>query len=82
MPIYDYRCADCGTQFESLVMRGREPTACPSCASSAIARQVSLPAITSEATRGLAMQAARRRDVAQAKDKAHEQRKYERSHND
>lgn len=31
MPIYEYRCEDCGTQFEKLVRRGEDGVSCPSC---------------------------------------------------
>ncbi|MBV9505118.1 MAG: zinc ribbon domain-containing protein [Acidobacteriia bacterium] len=33
MPIYEYRCEDCGTKFEKLVRRANGVTelACPSC---------------------------------------------------
>ena len=32
MPLYEYRCADCGHQFEALVPAGRaDAEHCPSC---------------------------------------------------
>ena len=32
MPFYEYRCQDCGHQFEKLVRNEREiPRACPNC---------------------------------------------------
>ena len=32
MPIYEYRCQDCGTKFEKLVRRSEaSETECPSC---------------------------------------------------
>ena len=33
MPIYEYRCQDCGTKFEKLVRRSDDASenACPSC---------------------------------------------------
>jgi putative FmdB family regulatory protein len=33
MPIYEYRCEDCGTKFEKLIRRSAEADAleCPSC---------------------------------------------------
>jgi putative FmdB family regulatory protein len=82
MPLHEYRCTGCGTQFEFLVMRGQEPSECTSCAGTEIERLFSLPAIKSESTHQRAMAAAKRRDTAQAKDNAHEQRKYELSHDD
>ncbi|MEQ6291346.1 zinc ribbon domain-containing protein [Vogesella sp. GCM10023246] len=42
MPIYEYRCAACGTQKEHLQKMSDEPIAqCPSCGSSDYAKQLS-----------------------------------------
>jgi putative FmdB family regulatory protein len=39
MPIYDYRCPDCGRVVEMLVRTaGREPAACPLCNGSRLER--------------------------------------------
>lgn len=43
MPIYDYRCKDCDKTFELLVRSSTVPT-CPSCGSTQLDKQVSLPA--------------------------------------
>ena len=48
----------------------------------AVACLLSLPSVNSDGTRARALGAAKKRDSAQAKDRAHEQLKYERSHND
>jgi putative FmdB family regulatory protein len=81
MPLFDFRCASCGHVFEALV---RKDTAlvCASCGGADLERLVTLPFAKTEGTKALSMQAAKRRDQAQAKDRAHEQRKYEQSHND
>ena len=81
MPIYEYRCNGCHHQFETLV-RGSVTPVCASCGSVDLERVLSLPAVSSDDTRARALGAAKRRDAAQAKDKAHEQLKYERSHDD
>jgi putative FmdB family regulatory protein len=81
MPIYEYACKRCQSQFEKLV-RGGETPLCVACGSADLERVFSLPAVKSDATHERALGAAKRRDAAQAKDKAHEQLKYERSHND
>ena len=81
MPIYEYTCKNCGLQFEMLIRSGATPV-CASCGSGDLERLFSLPAVNSEGTRERALGAAKKRDSAQAKDKAHEQLKYERSHND
>ena len=81
MPIYEYTCKSCQTQFETLVRAGETPV-CVACGSTELERIVSLPAVSSDDSRARALGAVKRRDAAQAKDKAHEQLKYERSHDD
>jgi putative FmdB family regulatory protein len=79
MPIYEYACNACGERFELLV-RGSVAPACPSCRSDDLDRLTSLPMVRSDATRNLAARAARKRDAAQARERTHEQLKYEQSH--
>lgn len=81
MPIFEYRCQSCHHQFETLVRTGDTP-ACPKCAATGLEKLLSLPAIQSEATHGLAMRAAHRRDKVQQGDKNREQREYELNHDD
>jgi len=81
MPIYEYVCKRCELQFEKLVRRGDTPL-CIACGSAEVERVLSLPAVKSDETHARALGAAKRRDAAQAKDKAHEQLRYERSHDD
>jgi putative FmdB family regulatory protein len=81
MPIYEYTCKACENQFETLVRKGDSPV-CSACGSADIERLFSTPAVNSESTRARALGAAKKRDSALAKDRAHEQVKYERSHND
>jgi putative FmdB family regulatory protein len=81
MPIFDFVCTNCQHEFEALV-RGSTAPECPKCQSKELEKRLSLPAVKTENTHGLAMQAAKRRDQAQGKDRMHEQRKYEQSHND
>jgi len=40
MPIYEYKCNDCGENFETLVMGGADPE-CPSCDSRDLSRLMS-----------------------------------------
>ena len=81
MPIYDYSCNACGHEFEALVRGSSRPT-CPECKSDELERKMPMPTVRSEATHERVMKFARKRDKAQAIDKAHEQRKYELSHDD
>jgi len=80
MPIYDFRCAACGAESELLVRGGTAP-ACPACGSESVERLPSFGgAVRSDATRDVVMRDARRRDVAQARERIHEQARYERNH--
>jgi putative FmdB family regulatory protein len=45
MPIYEYVCGSCQARFEKLVRRFGEEVACPSCASAAVDRQLSVFAV-------------------------------------
>jgi putative FmdB family regulatory protein len=42
MPLYEYRCADCGHMFESFVTADRTPE-CPTCHGSNLAKLLSSP---------------------------------------
>ena len=81
MPIFEYACNACRHEFETLVRTGDTP-ACPKCAGTALTKRLSLPAIQSESTHGLAMRAARKRDAKQSDINARTQREYELSHDD
>ena len=42
MPIYEYRCMDCGHAFESLQKMSDDPiSTCPSCEGGAVKKQIS-----------------------------------------
>jgi putative FmdB family regulatory protein len=43
MPIYEYTCNDCGSEFE-LLIRGEEKPACPSCGRKRLTKSLSVPA--------------------------------------
>jgi putative FmdB family regulatory protein len=79
MPLYDFSCRKCESQFEALVRGSVKPT-CPECGSEELERLMSLSAVKSETTRGLAMKAAKKRDAAHGKDRMHEQLRYEQTH--
>ena len=44
MPIFEYKCADCGKNFEAIVIGSREPE-CPSCSSKHLDQQLSTFAV-------------------------------------
>lgn len=81
MPIYEYICKGCDNEFE-LLIRHDTTAACPSCEGENIERQLSLNVIKSSGTHSLAMQAAKKRDVAQGKEQMAAQREYELNHDD
>jgi putative FmdB family regulatory protein len=39
MPIYEYRCEDCGTKFEKLIRRSSDQPECPSCGQKHLAQE-------------------------------------------
>ena len=49
MPIYEYRCLDCGSQFEKLVRNSSESISCKQCAGSNLQKLISAHAIGSGA---------------------------------
>ena len=46
MPIYEYHCADCGQDFETLVLNPKEKVSCPKCDSQKVNRQLSCFALS------------------------------------
>jgi putative FmdB family regulatory protein len=79
MPLYDYVCRACGRLFEALV-RGSDTPACPACASTDLERQMSLFAVSSQATRQSSLTSARRDNLKVAREKAVAQQEYEKKH--
>jgi putative FmdB family regulatory protein len=41
MPIFEYRCEDCGSSFEKLVRRAGDAVECPSCGKDHLKQQLS-----------------------------------------
>ena len=42
MPIYEYKCQDCGTRFEKLVRRTGDEVECPSCGQRHLEQELSV----------------------------------------
>ena len=82
MPIFEYRCAKCGHEFESLVRPGKPEPSCAKCGALNPERLLSLPAVKSDTTRAKAMRAARARDKKLGTERVEEQRNYEKHHDD
>jgi putative FmdB family regulatory protein len=70
MPLYEYKCLGCGRQFEALVRTGTTPS-CPSCQSVELERILSLFAVSSEGTRALNLQRARKAGQKEQLEKKH-----------
>ncbi len=47
MPIYEYRCQDCGKRVEMLLRSGDESPRCPSCGSALLEKLISTPYVLS-----------------------------------
>jgi putative FmdB family regulatory protein len=48
MPIYEYRCRGCGTDFEKYVPGARTAIVCPSCQGSDVMRKLSVFGLRSD----------------------------------
>jgi putative FmdB family regulatory protein len=79
VPIYEYRCTTCASEFEALVRKGSTPK-CKSCGAATLERLFSLPAVKTETTQALGMRAAKKRDQKTAVDRVEAQRLYEKNH--
>ena len=44
MPIYEFRCSECGARFERLVAAGTDSAACRACGAAGAGRILSAPA--------------------------------------
>ncbi len=70
MPIYEYRCSECGESFELLVRGSAAADACPACGAPDVEKLFSLPSVQSEQTRSRAKRDIRGRNRATRKDQA------------
>ena len=51
MPLYEFKCLDCGHLFELLIMKSAQTVRCPGCESESVERLLSLFAVSSESSR-------------------------------
>ena len=54
MPIYEYHCASCDSQFETLVFRSSDPVNCPGCNTEEVTRVLSVFGFKSGGEKGAA----------------------------
>jgi putative FmdB family regulatory protein len=81
MPIYDFKCADCGEEFEAFI-RGTDTAACPSCQGSNLEQLISMFAVDSESTRQSHLKVAREKNKKIQRDKAIAEHEQAHNHHD
>jgi putative FmdB family regulatory protein len=69
VPLYDFKCLECGEQFEALV-RGANPVACPECQSQKLEQLLSMFSVSSASTRQASLKGARLKNSKVQRDKA------------
>jgi len=79
MPIYEYKCRNCGNLFEKIVKLNESPD-CPDCDSSDLEKQFTVAAVSTSKTRAKSFQTARARANSVKKEQDVAQREYERKH--
>jgi putative FmdB family regulatory protein len=70
MPIYEYKCRQCGNQFEQLVLRSTITVACPACQQQDLEQLISLSSVSSDGSRQANLSAAHRKAASVRSDKA------------
>jgi putative FmdB family regulatory protein len=80
VPIFEYRCLACGSNFERFIRKPKRPPGCPSCGADDVEKLMSTPSVISEQTRRRAVTDIRTRKSAARRDYAHEEVKRMDSH--
>lgn len=76
MPVFEYKCRQCGHQFEYLLRHSSPPAECPACQQRDLEQLLSLCSVSSEASRQANLSAAHAKVAAVRND----QRRQEHSH--
>ena len=70
MPIYEYRCRACQHEFEVVVLPTGGPPACTACSSTDLERLISAFSVSSDGTRQMNLNQARKQAKKIQRDKA------------
>ena len=73
MPLYEYRCRQCGNAFEYLVLHSSPQAQCPSCSGQDLEQLISSCAVSSDSTKQANLSAAHRRAAAVRNDRTRQQ---------
>jgi putative FmdB family regulatory protein len=68
VPLYDFKCLDCGEQFEALVLKNQP--SCPACQGHRLEQLISMFSVDSASIRQSNINSARKANVKVARDKA------------
>lgn len=80
MPIYDFRCRNCGNEFEGLVRPQDPDVCCPSCKSADLEKLLSGFAVNTAEKSAAAALGSRKRQVQANKDKVVADEEYRKEH--
>lgn len=80
MPVYEYRCKNCGNSFEYLVLHSSPAASCPACAGQQLEQVISAFAMSSEGTRNANLGAQHRKLAAVRQDRARSQHEHLHEH--
>ena len=78
MPLFDFRCLDCGECFEALVLK--TAASCPSCQSARLEQQISTFAVSSESIRESNLNGAKKKHEKVRRDYSMDMANAEKNH--
>jgi putative FmdB family regulatory protein len=81
MPLFEYRCLTCDSQFELLIRGSMTPT-CPSCGSASLERIISMFAVSSDGTQRRSRQLLGAKQKEQSQRNSAEREFYKHDHHD